>query len=250
MQNAVVGTECRLQAMAVDGNLALGSKVRIARWVDSNGEMEIGPGTAVAARATSGRRIRLRSSVRVKSAFAPTVTTERGDQPDAEEGGDAPLPELAIPSLDSCAETCDRLSQAGVDRKHLVRLGLDSMLYEGDLHLSAPVHIRCALIVRGGFSLAEGSVMDGSVKARAGIDVGERCVCRGNLIAGKNILLRRFVRFEGVVHAGESLRIERGVRGGGEESLVAAYAAGTVSLAEGVVVHGKVAAGDWVVVSG
>jgi hypothetical protein len=69
------------------------------------------------------------------------------------------------------------------------------------------------------------------------------------VIAGGDISFGRSSRFLGVVHAGKTMRMSWGVRGGGDGAKVAAFAADTLLLADNVLVHGKVASDDRVAVA-
>jgi predicted acyltransferase (DUF342 family) len=246
--DANVGEGSRLQAVAADGNLTIGKSARITRWVDCAGELEIGADATVASRATAGRIIRLRKGALVLSAYAPTVSTVRPEREHDEMAAVPEVPELEIPVADAHPTMHSRLAQAGIDTKKLVRLATNCWSYDGDLKPSAPLLIRTGLIVRGDCVLPSGSVVEGDIKAKASIIVGERSLCKGNMIADGDISLGPWTRFHGVVWSGKELRINPGVRGGDDARKTAAYAADNLLLAEDVIVHGKVCAGNHVVV--
>jgi len=112
------------------------------------------------------------------------------------------------------------------------------------LEPSAAIQVKTKLIVKGDCILPSGSVVEGDLKVNGIIYVGARSVCRGNVIADGDICFGPSSRFHGIVHAGRTLRLSSGVRGGVEGALVVAYAGETVTLEDDVVVHGKVASGD------
>jgi hypothetical protein len=78
--------------------------------------------------------------------------------------------------------------------------------------------------------------------------VAQDSVCRGNVVADKEISFGPSSRFQGVVHTGRTLRLGPGVVGGARGRKVAAYSAGILELAENVTVYGKVASGEHVAV--
>src|SRR5262249_52809500 len=75
-----------------------------------------------------------------------------------------------------------------------------------------PLHITAKLIVKGRLRVPEGSVLDSDVKADRSLDVGPYSTCRGNVIAGGDIVLGPSVTFADVIHAGRSLWLSSGVR--------------------------------------
>jgi hypothetical protein len=246
--DASIGAASRLQSLAADGNLTLGPGVRITRWADSGREMDIGPKSVVVARATAGAIIRLAEGAQVGSAFAPLVTTSRKPGEGSEERVEPPAPEHEIPGLRGAGALTGRPAGIGVDPEKLKELSSDCWLYDGDLKPSVPLRVKTRLIVKGDCVLPAGSVLEGDLKADGRIAIGASSLCRGNVIADGDISFGRSSRFLGVVHAGKTLRLGWGVRGGGESAKVAAFAADTLLLADNVVVHGKVASDDRVAV--
>ncbi len=244
--NAFIGAGTRLQSIASDGSLLLGENVMVTRWADSMGEMEIGLGAVVRVRATSGTLIRMRRGARAGSAFAPIVTTTHGVEEDPASSVEAAIERLEIPGSIGAPSRADAGVQQKIDPKRMHRLGLDSWLYRGDLDSQVPVRVKTRLVVRGDFVIPAGSVVENDLKAHGRILVGQGSVCRGNVIADKDISLGPSSRFHGVMHTGRTLRLGRGVIGGDKDRRVAAYSAGVLSLEENVTVHGKVSSGDHV----
>ncbi len=245
-EDAVIGAGCQLQAVAVDGSLTLGANVRVARWVDSVGDLEIGPDSIVGSRATAGRTIHLQNGAQVVSAFAARVSTCLPQSAAAGECKDPEMPELQLPGsgLRAGAVTNGK----GIDRKKLNRLSPECWFYNGDLKSAVPLRLTVKLIVKGDCLLAAGSVLEADLKADGRIEIGERSVCKGNVIARGAITFRRFSRFQGIAHAGGSMRLCRGVRGGDPGSKVAAFSSEALMVEEDVLVHGKLASGDRVMV--
>lgn len=246
--DAAIGAGSRLQSIAADGNLTIGNGVRIARWVDSAGELKIGARANVGSRATAGRSIHLQDGAQVKSAFAPTVSTGLRDAASAPNPESPPLPELEIPVRRTAPAKADILAKAGIDIGKLIEQEPYCWMYDGDLRPAVPVRILTGLIVRGDCILPAGSVIERDIKSKATLTVGARSTCRGNAIADGDLSLGASTRFLGVVHSGGTLQIHSGVHGGDPAAHVAAYAADTLLLSGNVVIHGKVAAGDSVIV--
>ncbi len=243
---AVIGAGSQLQAVAVDGNLTMNANVRVARWADCSGEMEIGANSIVCARATAGKAIHLQEGAQVGSAFAPKVSTAALGSVTAELGEIPEAHALELPGSDHRAAV--KALGGSVDAKKLSRLSPECWLYNGDLNLAAPLRLTAKLIVKGDCSLAAASVLEKDLKADGLIEIGERSVCKGNVIAGGDIRFGPSSRFQGVTHAGGSMRLCRGVCGGTRDARVAAYASEALEVEEDVTVYGKLASGDRVIV--
>ena len=245
--DAFIGPGTRMQAIAVDGNLTLDAGVRVARWADSTGDMEIGAHSIVKARVTSGQSVYLHEGVQVQSVFAPAVRSLQKQSGMSSTVGNPPAPEMELPGQGTDAGRTGK--RGGVEWKKFSRLSPECWLYDGDLNPDVPCRVTTKLIVKGKCVLAPGSVLEGDLKADGRIVIGEGSVCKGNVIAGGEIRFAPGSRFLGVVHAGKTIRLCRGVVGGASGAKVAAYAADTLWLDEDVLVHGKLASADRVVVT-
>jgi hypothetical protein len=243
--DASIGSGTQLQSIATDGNLTLGTKVQIARWADSQGNMEIGTKSIIHSRATAGGTLLLKSGAQVKSAFAPLGCTSEKDPGIAEKSDETPPPQVEFPS---CATNAENENQcgSGVDPGRVRMLGPDCCIYDGDFKPSKSLRVTAALIVRGNCDIPPGSVLEKDLKSRQSITVGAGCLCRGNMIADEAIWLGPFSRFYGIVHAGKTLRLCAGVRGGTEKANVAAFAEETLRVENNVMVYGKLSSADLV----
>jgi hypothetical protein len=246
--DATIGVGSRLQSIAADGNLTIGDSVRITRWADSAGELAIGVNASVGSKTTAGRIIYLQDGVRIKSAFAPTVSTAPKGKAIASVTESPVLPELELPVLGSPPAMAEILAKSGVDVGRLIEQEPHCWIYDGDLRPAAPIRILTGLIVRGDCILPEGSVIEGDIKSKASLSLGARSVCRGNAIAEGDLTVGASARFCGVLHSGGTLRIHAGARGGDPAAHAAAYAADNLLLSGNVIIHGKVAAGENVIV--
>lgn len=244
-ESAFVGADSRLQAIAVDGDLTIDAGVNIARWADSTGEMEIGPGSVVRARATSGKSIRLGERAQVGSVFAPMVSTSITNLEDPEAAEDPKTTMLQVPA--SVGEVGS--GRLGLDPKRLRPIGAECLMYQGDLKPSVPFRLTMKLIVKGDCIIPEGSVLEGDLKAHGRIVIGNSSICKGNVVGSGDIRFGSGSRFFGVVHAGKTLLLCRNVRGGAKGAFVAAFAADELLLEDDVTVYGKLAAGRCVIVS-
>ncbi len=247
--NARIGLGAQLQSVAVDGNLALGGDVKVARWLDSSRELTIGANCLVGARVTSLGMIRLGPGAQAGSMYAPQVVTTGWDGTflgnETQEMAKLPAIAFSVQPTDSDRES---LEAAGFDVKKLIQLGSDSWLYKGDLRLAAALRLKTKLVVKGNCDLPEGSILETDIRADGWLHVGANSVCRGNLIAGKDIHLGPGCRFAGLIHADGSVQIGRGTRGFKDEGMVVAYAGEILQVERDVAIQGKLAAGGRVIV--
>ena len=200
-------------------------------------------------RATAGKTLRLRAGAQLGSAFAHTVITGDDLSESKNQTSGDPAPKLEFPGSRTAETGAGKSAGDGLERQRLRMLSADCWAYAGDFKPAVPLRITTKLIVKGDCVLLPDSVLEADLKADGRIEVGSRTVCRGNVIAGGGIRFAPESRFCGVVHAGKTLRLCAGVCGGSESSKVAVYAAETLSIECGVVVHGKLASGDCVVVT-
>jgi predicted acyltransferase (DUF342 family) len=246
--NARFGPGAQLQSVAVDGDLALGWDVKVARWLDSTRELTIGANCLVGARVTAAGIIRLGPGAQAASMYAPQVATVAWDGAfqSKETPEMAKLPVIAF-SADAIAAR-ESLEAAGFDVKRLIQLGSDSWLYKGDLRLLAPLRLTTKLVVKGKCDLPDGCVLEADVHADGSLNIGANSVCRGNLISGKDIHLGTGCRFAGLIHADGSVRLGQGTRGFKDDGMVVAFAGEVLEVERDVAIKGKLAAGGRVIV--
>jgi len=239
--NCAIGPDTQMQALAVDGTLHLGQGSRVRRWADAVKHLTVGQDTVVASRVTSRTSIEFLPGAQALSLFAPEVFTE-GRHENELQIEVAPASVAQLPHLDK-----DAKAMHGYDPAKLFSMGGNTFLYNGDLHLTAPLHLRAPFVVRGNFSCPKESLLEADVKAYGSIAIGAASVVKGNLTAGRDIILKPNTYFQGLLHAGAAMRLSRGVRGLRDKLPVAAYAAGVMTVESNVVVNGKLASAQRVV---
>jgi predicted acyltransferase (DUF342 family) len=243
---ATIAGESRLQAIAADRELTLGSGATVARWADAEGTLVLGTAAHVEGRATSRTEIRMHRGSAARSVYAPSVSTAAaGDEAESASGPER-RPSLPVDSELAPERRGGEVFHAGSLRE----LSADCWIYDGHLRLQRPVRLKSDLIVRGDFEVPAGSILEGSVKARGSLRVGAHSRCRGNLVAGGAVTLENGTSFEGIIYAGGTIRLASGVRGVANRHAVAVYAGETVLLAPNVILQGKAAAGVAVIAEG
>ncbi len=236
-----IGGDTRLQAIAVDGGLHLGAGALVTRWVDAVRQVTLVEDSVVKSRVTSRTAIEFLPGASALSLFAPEVFTEGRHEANVEVDV-APRVIVQVPHAGDGAAAAN-----GYDPSLMFSLGADTFLYNGDLRLSAPLHLRANLVVRGDFSCPKESLLEGNLKAHGSISIGHASVVKGSLVATGDIVLKPNAYFQGLLHSGGAMRLSRGVRGLREDTPVAAYAAGVLTVESNVVVNGKLASAHRVV---
>lgn len=234
-----VGEGSMLQAIAADGALRLGQGVTMRRWVDAAGRLTIGADTTIHSRATSRTGIEFLPGACAQSLFAPEIVTEgRDDQPagfSLRSSGVVQIPHREGGTVQP---------GSGYDPARLFSMGGGTYLYEGNLEVTAPLHLRTPLVVRGNFSCGSESLLEGDLKAYGKITIGQGSMVKGNLVAEGDLLLRPYVYFQGLLQAGHEMRISRGCRGVRSGLPVAAHATRVLTLESNVVIYGKVSSAE------
>lgn len=236
-----IGESSIVQAVAADGSVILRRDTRVIRWLDAVGRVFIEPSCEVRGRLTSTTSIALGPGSRVKSAYAPVVGTARN-------GSTTRTPPVPNGRMALSSTMLDYWIAAGANRRRLRLLAPDCLEYDGDLTLGRAV-VLTKLVVRGTLTVAPGSELRQDVKATRSLRIGANSVCLGNLVAGRDVQLGPMVVFAGVVYAERHVRIGEGVLGRASNRDVAVYGCETVTLGHDVWLHGKVAAGHFVVAS-
>ena len=237
--DAMLGKGTTASAAVADGVLRLLSGARVTDFVDSAGEMQIGENCVVEGRATSSTAIRLGAGSRVRSCFAPEITTP----------GSTPRDEISPGLPVGAAQTSPEFRldiPGGMVSGRLQQMSADTWIHTGDLESDKAVSLRAKLVVLGSFSAGAGSELFEDLKATGEISIGSDSVCHGAVVSGAAVTLGAGCRFERVLHAAGDLRLGPNVRGEGPQAVVA-YAAGRVFLNPGVIVRGKIASGREVV---
>jgi hypothetical protein len=238
---AQIGRRSRLQSLAADGNAVLEDSVRVARWLDSTGEMILGTGCRVGARVTSRTAVQLGLNSRVSSVFAPRVSTPGSDG--SLQGSEVPPSDdlVEMPPPDDSSTAAQVLLAADIDPEKIVRLSADCWSYMGDLKPNRPIRVGAKLIVKGHCHLPARSAVLNDLKADGSLHIGPTGFCEGSLVAGGDAYLAPGCRFAGVLHAFGALLLSEGTRGAGKDGPVVVYAGAGISMENDVVVCGKLA---------
>ena len=235
--NAHVGQASKLQALACDGSAKLDRGVTVRRWLDVEGPLEMEADCKVMSKVCSRHSIYFGPGSEALSLFAPEIETE-GRLETAARNLPEPREVVLIPHAANVTEPVH-----GYDPKLLFSMGGGSYLYNGDLKLTVPLHVRAPLVVKGDVETMEGSMFEADMKVKGFVKIGAMSMIRGNLVSEGGMELSQGVFFQGVLHAGGDIVLKHGVRGLGEAPVVV-YSSQMLMVESNVVVRGKLAAGD------
>ena len=237
--DCMIGAGTEAQAVAVDGSLIVGNNVKVRRWVDAGGDISLGDHAVVSSKVCSRKSILLANGASAASLFAPEILTEGRMETVAK----LTVEQREVVMIPHAANMKDR-GNNGYDPRRLYAMGGGTYLYNGNLKLTAPLHLRAPLVVRGSVETVRENLIEHDLKASGSIRVGELSVVRGNLISDENIEVGSDTFFQGILHAGGKMLLKNGVRGLKDTTPVVAHAGGILTVESNVVIHGKLSSGE------
>ncbi len=211
---AVVGDKVALRALAGDGDVILGRKVKVLRWVDALGEIEAGEDSDLGLSVSGERGLSLGRGCRFRRLYGHPVRTSAPDaSPEASSAPhDSPGPELGETAWIA-------------DATRLV--------------IPRATEVRETLIVKTRLFVNAMSVLRRDVKGYRDIVLGEGVTVLGNIFAEGEIVIGPGARIAGNVFTQGRIRIGDGARIGdigAEKSVVGNKG---IALGRGVEVHGS-----------
>jgi len=237
------GDGATLDSLAVDGSLTLGRSVTVLGWLDSHGAVQVGEGSRVAGRLTSAASVTLGPRCRLKTVFAPLVSTPPDNH--------TPAPAVTARALLSLESSADDWHALSLDWARVVRTGAATIAYQGDFRPTAPVELLMKLVVHGHLYLPAGSLAKGDIRASGSLTLGARCEMAGNATAGGDLTVGANGIFHQTLHAGRDLELGNGVQSGPAgvspvNTWTAACAGRRLRVGAGVGVRGKLTAGEMI----
>lgn len=220
---AVLGDYASLRAVAADGDLILGARVSVLRWLDTEGELRAGPASNLGRHCAARGRILLADGCRFARLFGAPIQTPGAEPRPAPVALTPQIPDLAS-GQDGRARTIDQVLRHE----------------RGDLALSAATNLEGDLVVRGDLEVGAGSVIAGSVRAGGAVRLGADVEVRGSVFADGPVTLARGVSVAGHVFGQDTVAVAPAVQIGRPGAIKSLVGNRGVTLAERVVVHGQV----------
>lgn len=210
-----------LSQVLAEGRLDLGPRSRVTGWAHAGKELQMGENSVAAQRVSSEGVLRLARGCCFERVHAPEV---RFGKP--REGGPQPhTPTLAEGDFGELPGA--------------VRRGEKLVRVDGDCTLPPHTRFRGSLLVTGVLVIGEGTVVEGDVKARKGIQVGRGARVTGSVICENGLHVLQDACIEGPVVSETHLLVAAGARLGRPHTLTTVSASALI-VEEGVVAHGTV----------
>jgi cytoskeletal protein CcmA (bactofilin family) len=209
-------------ALLALGDVHLGPHSEVTQWAHADRDLTLGADSVALRRVSCGRAMELAVGVSFERLHAPTITfgAPRGVR------ARASPPAVAFTSLAS-----------------VTRVSEDLFRVRGDLALPADSRFEGSLIVTGGLSVGENTVIAGNVKAHKGIIVAPGCSIHGSLVCERGIHLHEGAFVKGPVVSETDIWLAPGVTLGTVESPTTVTAE-NIMVGTGVKAHGTVWARD------
>ena len=217
---ARIGEGAVLRTLACDGRAALGRGVRIARWLDVEGDAHVGPQSHLGASAAAAGFLELADGVTFERLWGAPVRTAgfRG----ARELPPAPAP-FALPDVLEIRDLEDLAS-----------------LHRGDLVVGPGETFDRPLVVRGDLRVETDAVVDRTVKVYGDLTLAPGALLLGDAFVEGAVVVGEGAAVRGCVFSQRSVELRRGARVGAPGLVKSVVGKRSVTLAGDVAVHGYV----------
>jgi hypothetical protein len=176
LESLTVEPDVVARTLTSNATMSLGASVRILRWIDSDGPIDVGTGTDLGLSASGGERVTLADGVHFERVWgAPVATSTKATAP--------------LVQGDPAATV--------VDAKMVI--GDKSVIVYGPARVAAGTRIPLHLKVNGPVELESGAHVEGNVIARGDVTVATNVTVRGHIFSEGTIRLGPGTR---VAHAG------------------------------------------------
>jgi predicted acyltransferase (DUF342 family) len=167
LKDLVVERDVVARTLTSDGTMQLADSVRILRWIDADGDIEIGSGSDLGLSASGGAKVTLGSHVRFERVWgAPVASSTDASAPFDLGRGSAKIVDQAFVANGKPAVVFGPVRVAAGTR-------LPSHLkVHGPLAIESGVHVAGNIIARGDVTLAQDVSIDGHVFAEGAVHLG------------------------------------------------------------------------------
>ncbi len=221
-----VGEQASLRTLAADGDMDLGPHVAIGRWVDSEGDLTVGERVDLGHSASCAGRLRLGDAVTFTRLYGREITT-----PGVGGEGAGPV------GLEAEGER----SMLKIDPDREIKSIRDVLEYHrGNLEIGAGARVDGPLLVRGDLICGRGAGITGPVRVHGQVTLAEDAVVRGDVFAEGAVRIGRNAAVTGNVFSQDHVEIESGARLGRPGADKTVIGKRSITLAEGVRLHGYV----------
>ena len=241
-----IGKESQLEAITAEGSLRLCPSVKVRRWADSDGAMDVRAGCRIGSIAISSTTIRLSVDAEISNLQAPGISSESDLGCEIEPLESSPTGVLEIRPPGN-REYRPAIQRWGLDPSKLHPLGADTWIYDGSFSLTAPIILQAHLVTERAFSCPAGSLLEADVKSGGELSVGSRSVCKGVLTAAGDLVMGPGSVFQNHISSKQMVLLATGVHGLRADGPVDVHAGGNLLMEGDVLVRGRLQSNSQVI---
>jgi len=221
--NAFLQNDCFFRAMAVDGNVVLGPRTRLARWLDAEGNIMVEDACQLGISCASAKTIMLGRDTEFRRLLGAPVRTHADQRPDLSR-----QPNLAdLPPVPKKSEKLETIED-------------DLDFVKGDLTVYENDTVKHDLVVAGDLNVKAGVVFRGSIRTHGTAVLGRGVIVHGNLFCEGAISLDDDCQVLGNIFGQDTVFIGQGCRVGQRDKVKSVIGKKAVSLAADVIIYGYV----------
>jgi predicted acyltransferase (DUF342 family) len=222
--SASVGPNNIIQVLAVDGNVAIAADVQLNRWLDAEGDIDIGAGCNLGISASSGRKLHLAQNCIFRRLYGVPIVTGN-NKITAMHHFKPPLP----------------LSEPVPPELSFVRIK-DHTVPPGTI-------IDKNVVFPQDVQIGYGSILRGNIKSYGKLVLEDNVTIDGNLFADGDIIIGRGAKISGHVFSQKTVHISGGTVISCPDTIKSVIGKKSVRIEENVTIYGYVTTeGEGVVV--
>jgi predicted acyltransferase (DUF342 family) len=213
----VGGSDCVYRAVFCEGNVDLGDRSVVLRWIHAEGAMHARVGSQLVGRTTAEGSLQVDEGCYFERLSAPRI-----------QFGAEAAPQAATPDVAMAAES-QRLSASDLALQRV----------DGDYAIPARTRLAGDLIVHGNVTVGEDCVLLGSLKAKKLAEIGRGTQVNGSIIAVGNLYVAPDCVIQGAIIGESDIFIDQRARIG-STAAPTTVTAERIYVAPGVVAHGLI----------
>jgi predicted acyltransferase (DUF342 family) len=213
----VGGSACVYRDVFCEGNVELGARSVVLRWIHAEGGLHAGGDSQLLGRTTAGATLQVDDGCRFERLYAPRILFGT----EAEQGGSGPY--VSTPEERQISSASEVALQRVV----------------GDYAIPAHTRVAGDLIVHGNVSVGDHCLLLGSLKARKLAAIGRGTRVNGSIIAMGNLYVAPDCVVQGALVGESDIFIDERTRIGSEAEPTTVTAE-RIYVAPGVVSHGVI----------
>jgi len=214
-----IGSENEIRVLASDGNMTIAEGSKFERWLDTQGDLDIGSNCHLGISASCGGRMHLADQCSFRRLYAMPITTgTKGTMTGTDLPAAWPVDQyviaqsILIRKSDNAIEA-DSILTGNIIFLQDVRIGHHSVVHGsikcyGDIELEENVTVYGSIFADGKITIGKGAMIKDHVFSQAEIIIGEECVIsrpgvvksvigKRSIILAPNVIIYGYVSTEG-----------------------------------------------------